>query len=112
MDSNLRYASSDTPNPGIAWSQLSDDKRLTLIKNALNADMPAINDVLSVVAAKQDGQIIARLLKPVPADKRGTLLLDIEAYLKGAIDAGLNIWLEPLGDRSSLRNLRGIEVKT
>lgn len=111
MDSNIRYASSDTPTPGITWSQQSDEERLALIKKNLIADMPAMNGVLSVVAAKQDGQIIAKLLEPVPADKRGTLLLDLEAYLKDKIDAGLTVWLEPLGDRSSLRNLRGIEVK-
>lgn len=73
--------------------------------------MPAVNDILIIVAAKLDGQVIARLLKPVPADKRGTLLLDIEAFLKESIDPGLVVWLESLGDRSSLRNLRGIEVK-
>ena len=43
--------------------------------------------------------------------KRGPLLLDFEVFLKEAIDPGLVVWLEPLGDRNSLRNLRGIEVK-
>lgn len=55
--------------------------------------------------------MIVGLRVPVPADKRGTLLLDLEASLKESIDPGLVVWLEPLGDRSSLRNLRGIEVK-
>ena len=41
---------------------------------------------------------------PLPAD--------LEAFLKESIDPGLVVWLEPLGDRSSLRNLRGIEVKS
>ena len=27
------------------------------------------------------------------------------------IDAGLTVWLEPVGDRSKLRNLRGINFK-
>ncbi len=56
--------------------------------------------------------MIVRLLVPVPAGKRGTLLLDLEAGLKQLIDPGLVVWLEPLGDRSSLRNLRGIEVRS
>jgi hypothetical protein len=36
----------------------------------------------------------------------------LEDYLKESIDAGLVVWLEPFGDRNSLRNLRGIEVKS
>jgi hypothetical protein len=32
--------------------------------------------------------------------------------LKAHIDDALTVWLEPLGDRNSLRNLRGIEVKS
>ena len=67
---------------------------------------------LVAVEAKPDGQVIIRLLEPVPADKRGTLLLDLEAFLKESIDPGLAVWLEPLGDHNSLRNLRGIEVKS
>lgn len=111
MDSNLCHANTSTPTPAIAWLQLSDDERLALVRNALEMKMPTTNDVLVVTAAKQDGQVIAKLLKPVPADKRGTLLLDIEALLKESIDPGLVVWLESLGDRSSLRNLRGIEIK-
>ena len=70
-----------------------------------------MSGVINVVAAKQDGQIIVTLEKPMPASKRGPLLLDFEVFLKEAIDPGLVVWLEPLGDRNSLRNLRGIEVK-
>jgi hypothetical protein len=66
----------------------------------------------SLHIVKQDGQIIVKLLETVSADKRGTLLLNLEDYLKESIDAGLVLWLEPFGDRNSLRNLRGIEVKS
>jgi hypothetical protein len=45
------------------------------------------------------------------ASERGTFLLDLESLLKSQIDNGINIWLEPIGDKNSLRNLRGIEVK-
>ena len=59
-----------------------------------------------------DGQVIVNLLESLSADKRGPLLLDLEELLKGSVDPGLVVWLESLGDRSSLRNLRGIEVKS
>ena len=37
--------------------------------------------------------------------------MDFEVHLLAYVDGALNVWLEPLGDRNSLRNLRGIEVK-
>jgi hypothetical protein len=45
------------------------------------------------------------------ASVRGSLLLDFEECIKKNIDQGLTVWGEALGDKNSLRNLRGIEVK-
>ena len=112
MSSNLCYANTVTPTPGQAWCQLSDDERLSLVNKAMVGNTAFPSKTLTAVEAKQDGQVIIRLLDPVSADKRGTLLLDLEDFLKESVDAGLVVWLEPFGDRSSLRNLRGIEVKS
>jgi len=112
MSSNLCYANTETPTPGQAWCQLSDNEKLALVNSTVTAKMTCVNKTLVAVEAKLDGQVIVRLLEPVNADKRGTLLLDLEAFLKESIDPGLVVWLEPFGDRSSLRNLRGIEVKS
>ena len=112
MVSNLCYANVDTPKTSLSWSQLSDDDRLVLVKNNAYAKMPSSRSILEVVEAKLDGQVIVKLLEPVSANKRGTLLLDFEKFLKESVDPGLVVWLESLGDRSSLRNLRGIEVKS
>jgi hypothetical protein len=112
MGSNLCYANADTPTPGQAWGKLSDDERLVLINDAVSAKMVSLCEILVAVEAKLDGQVIVKLLKPLSADKRGPLLLDFEGFLKKSIDPGLVVWLEPFGDRSSLRNLRGIEVKS
>jgi len=79
--------------------------------NALHAGTTALNGIVVITAAKQNGQIIVNLVESMPASKRGPLLLSLEAFLKEAIDPSLVVWLEPLGDRNSLRNLRGIEVK-
>ncbi len=108
---SLRDAQANTPSPDLAWRQLSDAGRLALVMDALRAGTAALNGNAVIAAAKQDGQIIVNLAKSIPASKRGALLLDLEASLKEAIDPGLVVWLEPLGDRNSLRNLRGIEVK-
>ena len=42
-------------------------------------------------------------------NKRGLFLLELEERLKSAIDKGITIWLEPVGDKSKLRQLRGIK---
>ena len=57
-------------------------------------------------------RVFIELNKAVPANERGTLLLDFEKILNENIDEGLNVWCEPIGDKSSLRNLRGIEIKS
>lgn len=111
MVNNLHYATAVTPTPGHAWHQLSDGERVALVGNAMADRMAPLSRILVIAEAKPDGQVIVSLLEPIPADRRGTLLLDLEEMLKQAIDPGLAVWLEPLGDRSSLRNLRGIEVK-
>lgn len=112
MGNNFQYADADTPTPGPSWRQLSDEGRLALVRNTVGAKMPSSNKIIAIREAKPDGQVIVNLLEPVPADRRGTLLLDFEEFLKGSVDPGLVVWLEPLGDRSSLRNLRGIEVRS
>ena len=35
-----------------------------------------------------------------------------EFYLKNKIDRSINVWCEPIGDKNSLRNLRGIQIKS
>lgn len=108
---SLGYAQTNTPSPSPAWRQLPDTERLTLVMDTLHNVPTALDRNVVIAAANQDGQILVSLVEPMPAGKRGTLLLDLEATLKAAIDPGLVVWLEPLGDRNSLRNLRGIEVK-
>ena len=112
MIGHCRYANSDTPRPSENWARFSDAERLALVRQTIFTSLSDSRDVLIVAEAKSDGQVIVSLTQPVSAARRGTLLLDFEEFLKEKIDPGLVVWLEPLGDRSSLRNLRGIEVKS
>jgi hypothetical protein len=111
MGSNLQFANADTPTPGSAWIGLSEDERLSRLKEAVACGMPSMTQLVAIASAKDDGQVIVRLQEALPASQRGGVLLDLEDFLKGAVDPGLAVWLEGLGDRNSLRNLRGIEVK-
>lgn len=106
------YANVKTPTPGPAWSSLDDDQRVALISAAIEKGPEQYCSQIEVATAKEDGQVIVRLKAPLAASHRGSLLLDFEAYLKRTIDDALVVWLETLGDRNSLRNLRGIEVKS
>jgi hypothetical protein len=109
---SLAFVKSETLTPGAAWKKASDQIRLKMVCDALRESEFAMDGILTVTSTKQDGQVIVSLLSPLSPGIRGTTLLDIEDYLKHKIDPGLVIWLEPLGDRNSLRNLRGIEVKS
>lgn len=94
---------------GEEWIGLDQATRLERINHVISENK--YHDVLELVDAKEDGQVILHLLQDLSADRRGTLLLDFEGVLKAEIDQGLNVWLEPLKDRSALRKMRGIEVK-
>ena len=112
MNINLSHASTATPVPHVNWSMMSDDERLGAIRGTLAAHSSEVGSNLVVASTKQDGQVIFSFNEPVGASRRGTILLDLEELLKVTVDPGLTVWLEPLGDRNSLRNLRGIEVKS
>lgn len=100
-------ASQPTPTPGPTWLKLSSDERLALIHEALERASADFTTRVSLLEAQNDGQLILRLVNPMPASERGPFLLDMEAFLKDAVDEGITVWLAPLGDRNSLRRLRG-----
>lgn len=111
MSKKMFYAEIDSPNPSADWLSLSDVERNEKINQIINQVSPHFNKKLLVVAAKKDGHVIVRILNPLIASVRGNLLLDFEECIKKNIDQGLTVWGEALGDKNSLRNLRGIEVK-
>lgn len=111
MSKKIFYAEIDSPNPLADWLGLSDTRRIEKINQIVDQVNPDFNKQLLVVAAKKDGQVVVRILNPLTASVRGTLLLDFEECIKKNVDQGLTAWGEALGDKNSLRNLRGIEVK-
>lgn len=106
------HATTASPAPSGSWAALSDAERLAGINNAVLARQSGFEEQLTAVSAKRDGQVIVRLATPLGPSERGTLLLDFEDFLKQAVDPGITVWGESLGDKNSLRNLRGIEVKS
>ncbi len=106
----LENANADGPTVGAVWSEASDASRLNRVNGGLreNSDFEA----LEAVDARLDGQVFLSLLRPLRASERGILLRDAEAHLKVRVDAGIVVWCQPIGDKNSLRRLRGVELKT
>ncbi len=111
MDRVKHYADVPTPAPGVAWTALSERQRVEQVKNKLEASPTQYLSQIEIVTAKADGQVIVHIKQSLPASQRGPFLLDLECYIR-EIDQALVVWLEPLGDKNSLRNLRGIQVKS
>ncbi|MBI1957557.1 MAG: hypothetical protein HYS44_03860 [Candidatus Niyogibacteria bacterium] len=101
----------DTPSPSADWRKLLKEDRLRIISYALTNGPAGLKDAVVVRDAREDGQIIVDLTEPMSAAKRGTLLLDLEEFLKEAVDPGLVVWVMPQGDLNTLRHFRGVEVK-
>lgn len=104
----LEYANSESPKVGGAWASLDEEGRHHLAVDALSENSRF--DMLRVVSARPDGQVFVASISPLAAGERGPLLRAAEAHLKDSVDPGLTIWCEPLGDKNSLRKLRGIQV--
>jgi hypothetical protein len=109
MNKYFQYLHLDSPISSDKWLSISKVERLELIELILVNSL-FINEI-KVLDTKDDGQVIVSLNKTISPHQRGTLLLDLEELLKDKLDNSITVWLEPLGDKNSLRNLRGIEVK-
>ena len=102
------FALTKTPSPEKRWLDLSKKKRVQLITNELKSRNL---ENFEVFDAPDDGRIVFKVLESIASNKRGLLLLELEEQLKIKVDNGITVWLEPVGDRSKLRNLRGITFK-
>ena len=103
-------ANADTPITQKSWKLMSDKERIKL----LNKQMGKKQDYRSISINKttESGQVLVQLDGKFSASERGVYLLDFERYLKDNVDQGINVWCESIGDKNSLRNLRGIQIKS
>jgi len=106
-----QLSDAETPQCGEVWLGCSSAQRRDLAK-AVIGQLPQCRALVEVVHLQDNGQVTVCFREPVSADLRGGLLLDLEAALKEHVDPGLTVWLEPLGDKNSLRKLRGIDVRS
>lgn len=108
--SRFSEAHTPTPSPSIHWRQLTVQDRLSAVRQIVVQSN--LSDKLVILRTTSLGQIIVALAATVSTQERSNLLLDFEAKLKAHIDEGLCLWNEPLGDKNSLRKLRGITIES
>ena len=103
-------ANAATPITQTTWKLMPDKERIKL----LNKQMGKKQDYMSISINKttESGQVLVQLDDKLSASERGVYLLDFERYLKDNVDQGINVWCESIGDKNSLRNLRGIQIKS
>ena len=89
MSKKIFYAEVDSPNPSTSWLGMSDVQRIQKINQAIDQKNTIFSKELLVVAAKNNGEVVVRILNPLTASVRGALLLDFEEFIKQEIDQGL-----------------------
>ncbi|MCA9460135.1 MAG: hypothetical protein KC550_06315 [Nanoarchaeota archaeon] len=104
------YSKVDTPIVGESWKKANNDERIKLITDCIQKNDKFKNIIPG--RTTDSGQVYIELKNSIPANLRGMLILDFEEYLKIKIDDGINVWCEPIGDKNSLRKLRGVLMKS
>ena len=107
---NKKFSYEESPKTEESWINSSENNRKKLIFEVLISN--PIYENFEIIRADKNGNVILKTEKSILASERGVLLLDLEQILKDKVDRGITIWLDPVGDKSKLRNLRGIEIKS
>jgi len=107
---NKDNAFANSPEAGVEWKQKTEKERILIIEEKLKTN-PKYS-IFEVFNANKDAQVILKTEQSILAKERGLLLLEIEEVLKKSIEEAITVWLEPIGDKSKLRNLRGITIKS
>ena len=100
----------ETPKPKKTWINLSKKTRIKFLSDYLKKS-DLYKDFI-VTDVNDIGFVTLKIEQSIAADQRGVLLLDLEEKLKKEFDESITIWLVPVGDKSKLRMLRGIKVKS
>ncbi len=97
----------DTYQPTKDWLNMDLSLRKKSVSSIINSYGLEID--FDVVSVPDNGQIVLKTSENIAPNVRGLLLLNLEKKLKDDIDIGITIWLEPVGDKSKLRQLRGVQ---
>ena len=103
-------ANAETSVTQTTWKLMPDIERIKLLNKQIGGKKDYTS--ISINKTTESGQVLVTLDGKFSASERGVYLLDFERYLKDNVDQGISVWCETIGDRNSLRNLRGIQIKS
>ena len=103
------FSNLTTPITNKDWKQKSEENRIKSVSKELKKNI--LYKDFEVIKAPDNGQIVLKIERIIPANERGLLLLELEGMLKSVVDKGITVWCEPVGDKSKLRQLRGVKIK-
>ena len=104
------FSNLTTPITSQDWKRESEENRIKSVSKELKKNI--LYKDFEVIKAPDNGQIVLKIERIIPANERGLLLLELEGMLKSAVDKGITVWCEPVGDKSKLRQLRGVKIIT
>ena len=104
------FSGAKTPITSQDWRKKSEKNRIDIVSEELKKN--SLYKDFEVIKAPDSGQIVLKIERIIPANKRGLLLLELEEMLKSVVDEGITIWCEPVGDKSKLRKFRGVKIVT
>lgn len=106
---NKEFSLAPSPVSSEEWKNKTEKDRITMVYEQIKLN--SLYEGFEVVSADDNAHITLKIERSIPSNERGVLLLDLESSLKTSIEKAITIWLEPVGDKSKLRNLRGITFK-
>jgi hypothetical protein len=107
----IKYALVDPPRPSVQWSVLPIEDKVREVNHCLAEFNMHSEYTVRFVELQGDTDVYVELIDSVFAEMRSKVLLSLEMKLKGVCDESLVVWLRPLGDKNSLRRLRGVLVR-
>lgn len=104
------FSNITTPLVSKDWINKRENERIESIYKVLKS-YTAYKD-FKIFSAPKNGQVVIRIEHLIPVNMRGPFLLDLESILKKEVDLGITVWCETVGDKSKLRQLRGVIINT
>ena len=104
------FSNLTTPITSQDWKQKSEENRIKSVSKELKKNI--LYKDFEVIKVPDNGQIVLKIERIIPANERGLLLLELEGMLKSVVDKGITVWCVPVGDKSKLRQLRGVKINT
>ena len=103
------YSMEKTPKVSKVWLNQNQERRINSILMIIEKNQEF--NCIKVLECHDNGNVDIDLDPSIRVGKRGLYILNFEELIKKEIDLGLTVWCKPLGDKNSLRNLRGIQIK-